>query len=301
MATVLTIIFILFVIVTLLGFSRHVWWFTILDFPRLQYAVVSIAIAILTAYFQFWILSGGFFLIALINLYRIRHFLPGMKRQKSFKNKTIMSVNAFRENTDYKDFNDTVIKADPEILLIMEMTDHLWNHIQPCVKSYPYKLEVPVRDGFRICLLSKSKLRDTEITHHGPGKTPLLHAKVKLNGREFQVFSAHPKPALNKNWYEERGHYFHEIEKIVQSADLPVIVLGDFNSVPWEKHFQVFLKNTNLKSTLCNHGYKITWPVYFPLMGVPMDHILISVDEPFSDLYVGHYIGSDHYPVFCDL
>lgn len=179
----------------------------------------------------------------------------------------------------------------------MEMTDSVEKKLKSALRSYKHQLRTPVRDGFSICLFCKNPLKDTNISFHGPNDTPFLQARTNISDKTYQVYSAHPKPALSSDWFKERRAYFKEIQPIISQSKLPVLVLGDFNSVPWEHHFKRFMRETNLQSTLCHKGYKITWPVYFPLLGVPMDHILISKNNAFSDLSVGPYVGSDHYPI----
>ena len=208
-----------------------------------------------------------------------------------------MAVNAYKENKNLQKLEDRINLADPDILLIMEVTEHLQLGLKDVFARYPYRLMTPVRDGFQIGLLSKSLLSDSNITYYGASETPLLRAKVKINGTEYSLYSAHPKPALSKKWYEERLSYFNIIEGVMNDDRDHKIMLGDFNSVPWENHFTQFLENTKMKSTLNDCGYKVTWPVYFLPMGIPMDHVLVSNDVEYKDLKVGPSCGSDHYPM----
>ena len=192
-------------------------------------------------------------------------------------------------------------ESDPEILLIMEVTDALEDNLEKLISDYKYRLQTPVRDGFSICLLSKHKMDKPDISYHGPNNTPPLHAEIELNNTKYHVFSAHPKPALNKDSYEERRIYFNQTAEIIRKTKLPALVLGDFNSVPWERHFVDFCHKTNLKSTAQGYGYPITWPTYFLAMGIPMDHILLPSHVSYSALKVGPNAGSDHYPIAINL
>ena len=300
---ILSILTTTILLLTLLGYSKLVWWFTILDFFRLQYACVAFLLLCGSIFIGSIPLSLVNALLVCTNIYRIRHFFPHLPHKPvQDANKTIFSVNAYKDNHDPEELREILQKTDPQLLLIIEMTEHLEKKLITEFSNYAYRLQTPVRDGFSICLLSKEPLEDTDITHHGPGNTPLMRARTKINGKNYQIYSAHPKPALNKKWSEERHQYFSEIQEIVADKNgEPVIVMGDFNSVPWEKHFVTFLTKTNLKSTIKDQGYKVTWPVYFPLMGIPMDHILMSHGENYSNVQVGPYVGSDHYPLSLNL
>lgn len=288
-------------ILTCAGFLKWAWWFTILDFFRLQYACAAILVFILSLWFFNPLALCLCGVITFINLYRVRHFLPRFSSGKIYQNKDILSINAHKENIALDKLKSLIEGADAHIVLIMEMTDEIETALGSTLNHYPYRLEHPVRDGFRICLLSKAEMTEPNISFHGPGDTPLLQADITVKGKAYHVFSAHPKPALNKAWHQERETYFAEIKPIIASSTLPVIVLGDFNSVPWETHFTAFLEDTNLRSTVEDTGYKMTWPVYFPLLGVPMDHILLTKGIGFSDLHFGPYAGSDHFPITINL
>ena len=282
---------------TVAGYFRSIWWFSLLDFFRLQYSFIAcILIAVSLVYAD----AAGVFTGAIIlglNIYRMHKFLPNPTARNAAGQKTFLSVNAYKDNHSPDQLKKLIDEVAPQTLLIMEMTDELEDVLSEILADYPHKLESPVRDGFKIVLLSKNVLENAHVSFHGPHDTPLLKAEAEIEGQRVQIYSAHPKPALNKQWYEERHAYFAEIEDVIQGGELPIVIMGDFNSVPWETHFSKFLNNTGLKSTLEGYGYKVTWPVYLPFFGVPMDHILVSKSLRYSSLRVGPYVGSDHFPI----
>ena len=286
---------------TLLGFRRWIWWFTVFDFFRLQYIVLQLILFVISLYFASWILVIVNLIGLSINVSRIKKFIPSFKKNISAQKRDILCINVFKDNDDYDTLRCVLKESNPEILLIMEVTDSLEENLEKLIGDYKYRLQTPVRDGFSICLLSKHKMHKPDITFHGPSKTPLLHAEIEFKHNRYHIFSAHPKPALSKKWYHERRVYFEEISKVIQKSELQPIVLGDFNSVPWERHFVDFCHQTNLMSTAEGYGYPVTWPTYCLPLGIPMDHILLPVGHPYSNLKIGPHAGSDHYPIAIDL
>jgi len=288
-------------IFTIIGYSRQFWWFSVADFFRLHYVVISLAL-LLFAFMdlRFLVVLANMLIIGL-NLYKIMRFPPNLKDLHIEGKKDVLSINAYKHNHDPSKLLNLLGKADADLLLIMEMTDELEKQLRPQLNQYKDHLETYVRDGFRIALYSKTTLEDKNVSHYGKNETPLLEAKTVFGDTKFQVYSAHPKPALNKKWFEERQAYFEDLTKIINETELPVLAMGDFNSVPWEKHFTKFLENTDMKSTLEGHGYKITWPAVMPLFGVPMDHILMKRGTQYYNFNIGPYAGSDHYPIAIDL
>ena len=239
--------------------------------------------------------------LLVINLYRMKDFYPKPWINNDLDKKTLFSVNAHDKNNNLEKLKAAIQTADPEIMLIMEVIDEIHTELSDVFARYPYTLETPVRDGFRIFLLSKHKMNDENISYHGQSNSPFLQAKFNIDNHEFTVYSGHPKPSFNKKWNEDRYTYFKEIEKIIARNTGSKIIMGDFNTVPWDSRFVKFLKTINMRSTLINHGYKVTWPSYFLPMGIPMDHILISNDLNYKDLTVGPDVGSDHYPISINL
>lgn len=299
MMYVLTFLLVFF---TCAGFSAKPWWFAILDFFRLHYACVALVLLCLSILYMEPVLIVLNTAVIGVNLYRIRGFLPNFNSIGVLQRKKVMSVNVYKENKDPAALAQTIHEANPDVLLLMEMTGRMSKALQPVLKRYSYSLETPVRDGFKICLYSKNPLDEKNITYHGRSDTPLLHAKTHIDGNLYQVFSAHPKPSRSAQWHAERIEYFNEVEDVLAAANkLPVIMLGDFNTVPWEPAFQKFLNRAGLKSTIEGYGYHMTWPVFFPILGIPMDHILVSKNKKYDDLHIGPYVGSDHFPISLNL
>jgi endonuclease/exonuclease/phosphatase (EEP) superfamily protein YafD len=288
-------------LVSVAGFSKARWWFSVLDFFHLQYAACALLIGVYALWVGAWLLAGLGVLIIAINLYRMRSLMPRSLKPYNHKNKDVMSVNAHDKNKRPEKLDRAIKEADPSVLLIMELTEDIRKYLRPSLSRYPHCLQTPVRDGFSICLLSKEPLEETGIDYLGPDETPLLKGNTRINGKLYRIYSAHPKPALSKEWSEVRNEYFARLGQEIRSSGLPTHVLGDFNSVLWEQHFRSFLDKAELESTLQGHGYKVTWPVYLLPLGIPMDHILVSKDIAYSKVSVGPYVGSDHFPVSINL
>ncbi len=285
-------------ILTFAGYLGRYWWgFKVIDFFHMQYAVLSLLVAIYANVNANYDVGAVLTVFAALNLFRIRHYIWERDEDSFEGGFKIISVNAYRKNFCPEKLGKYLEEEKPDILLVLEMTDNLRKEIKSVVSQYKYKHETPVRDGHTICLLSRHKLSKKKITKHGGHDTPLLSAIVKLANKEYQIFSAHPLAALNADYAKDRELYFSEIEKYFESHSMPVLVLGDFNSVPWEKHFMKFLKKAHLKSTLWNTSYTVTWPAVFPFMGIPMDQILVNDQIEHKGLRRGPFIGSDHYPI----
>ena len=286
---------------TLAGYSHRIWWCEILDFFRLQLAVVALLLFLMA-------FAGGSFIAGIatlaatgINLHRIRHFLPHFSPGGIVHHKSVLAVNAYKQRKNIKALTSVISAADPSVLLVMEMGPPVQKALNSLLEEFPHHLQAPAREGYKVCLLSKNELKDKKISCHDRSGGLLLRAKTVINGKEWQVFSAHPKPGFTRQRLEERALYFNKIAPIIAKSELPVLLMGEFNAVPWGHRFLQFLERANLQNPMRGYGYGITWPVKFPVLGVPLDYILVSRDQPYHDLHFGPYSGSDHFPVCINL
>src|SRR5207247_2261402 len=75
------------------------------------------------------------------------------------------------------------------------------------------------------------------------------------------------------------------------------VVLGDFNTTPWSVKFSELIQNSGLSETPIGRGLTATWMSKSPLLGLPIDHILVGRDVHIAHQEVGGNIGSQHFPI----
>lgn len=78
----------------------------------------------------------------------------------------------------------------------------------------------------------------------------------------------------------------------------PLVIAGDFNSVPWATALRNLLDINNLKSS----GLALSWPTWsiFPFQ-IPIDHILYNQSFCKVNLEKQKNTGSDHFPILARL
>ncbi|MEW6714582.1 MAG: endonuclease/exonuclease/phosphatase family protein, partial [Nitrospirota bacterium] len=79
------------------------------------------------------------------------------------------------------------------------------------------------------------------------------------------------------------------------------IVAGDLNSTPLTPMFRKLLKISGIRDSRTGFGWQPSWPTYFPVFWIPIDHILVSPEVHVHERATGSRIGSDHYPIFAEL
>lgn len=291
--------------ISLLPLLWKYWWIEILDLFRLQFAFVALLLTAVSVSQLNWIAALISAAALITDLYRIRTIMPVCKKEDtsgkdkagSRNKRQIMSANVLKSNKKTQVLASVLQEAAPEVLLLLEMTPKLSGELSHILASYPYSQEMPVRDGHKMILLSKHPLKDLTTRTLTQGDTPLISARVTIDTTLFHLICIHPKPSFSRKWHCQRQEYFDRVADIVRKSDPPVILMGDFNSVPWVSSFRNFLKDTHLYSIMERQGFKITWPAFFLPAGLPFDHILLSQGVDFNSLQTGPFIGSDHYPV----
>ena len=87
-------------------------------------------------------------------------------------------------------------------------------------------------------------------------------------------------------------------------AEAPVIVLGDFNSVPWSRAYRIIERKLHDVRRLVASSFSFrTYPTAFPALAV--DHIFISEAFKPTSMHVHRNaparVASDHFPLVADL
>ena len=77
--------------------------------------------------------------------------------------------------------------------------------------------------------------------------------------------------------------------------------MGDLNITMWSPNYQEFVDRAELKNTRQGHGILPSWPTQFPVLSIPIDHVLVSSEIQVRDTRIGRNVGSDHLPIIVDL
>ncbi|MEM0951302.1 MAG: endonuclease/exonuclease/phosphatase family protein [Cyanobacteria bacterium P01_H01_bin.74] len=187
------------------------------------------------------------------------------------------------------------------------------------LKAYPYQLQRP--GG--IILLSKNPIKLAQKKFRLPKNNPdnasiqarSLLASVQVNHQPVTVFVMHPLPPVTPKLARIQQEAFEAVQSNLSHLDpnQRLVMVGDLNTTPWEKHFQLLTKPNALTDTQHLTGYSPTWPVIIPLpfsttsipvwpllhqaIGLSLDHVLVGQGIEVLQRSVGERVGSDHLPV----
>jgi endonuclease/exonuclease/phosphatase family metal-dependent hydrolase len=150
-------------------------------------------------------------------------------------------------------------------------------------------------------ILSRFPIRCSRNTHYqmlrAGEQRGLLQAVVEVGGRELLFLNTHIDFRPDDS---ERLLNVDEMRQVIEREKLPVILLGDFNSVPGSS------THTKLKSFLVDawevagRGDGFTIPVKKPSKRIDFIFVSGATIEPVK-MEVIHSIASDHLPIVAEL
>lgn len=189
----------------------------------------------------------------------------------------------------------------PDLILLIETrTAGYREHFNALREIYPHHIADPREDNFGMWLMSKhpiTKQRSVSRSDSTPiGEIPLIDADISANGQTVRIFGAHPLPPISKDAAASRSNYLSLIETRLAENKSPAILMGDLNCTTWSPQFN---KLSELRSAAYGYGLHLTWKPFavVPLLGLPIDHILLSDDLRVEDFSTGSAAGSDHRPL----
>ncbi len=309
------------IILTILPFLRlSAWWIRVGEFPRLQIAVVAVAVNVVFNIVGFPpAMHEMVFLTALsaCSVYQFFCILPytplyPKQVQKSRvplpkKVIRILFSNVFIENRKYDRVLKMVEKMNADIVLLAE-TDEEWvKAVEPLKKLYPTMIAHPLDNGYGMVLFSRLKLIDPELKFIIEPVVPSIHTDVELrSGDVVRLYCMHPRPPIpmETGRSTERDAELLIVGREIAEhdrRDKPTIIFGDLNDVAWSRTTRLFQKISRLLDPRVGRGMYSTFPVKYPLLHFPLDHIFHTQHFRLVEIRRLKSVGSDHFPVFVTL
>jgi endonuclease/exonuclease/phosphatase (EEP) superfamily protein YafD len=287
---------------TVLGFlGRFSWILDLFSHFRVQYMLGLLVLGVVLLVGRRRRTATAFLLLACVNIVPILPLYFGKPKMPD-KAGSVLRAMLINVNTRLGDANRVravVSEADPDILVLEEISAAWISDLTWLTNSYPHSLSQPREDNFGIGLYSKLPLADAEVVYIGEAEVPSILATVSTAQRDLRVIATHPLPPGGRDYSRWRNEQLGRLPDFVRSP-FPVLLLGDLNVTPWNHHFRRLLTRTGLRDSARGYGVQPTWPNFTPLLRIPIDHCLHSEDIGILDRWVGENVSSDHFPVIVD-
>jgi endonuclease/exonuclease/phosphatase (EEP) superfamily protein YafD len=157
--------------------------------------------------------------------------------------------------------------------------------------DYPHRLDTgpaPATDyAVRMVVFSRAPI-EGGLVRQGPGPMarPFLALRAMVGGTPLTVMGVHPVPPYKASLLAERDAHIHMLGPMLKA---PFVLAGDFNTTPWCPGYGAIPGRR-----VGGYLWAPTWFSNLPLLGLPIDHIMISTGMAASVYRVAGSTGSDH-------
>jgi endonuclease/exonuclease/phosphatase (EEP) superfamily protein YafD len=192
-------------------------------------------------------------------------------------------------------------ETDPDIVVIIEANTFWMQQLAPLRASHRFVEGFTRPSGYGMLLFSRLPVEHSTREGLGQGHLPCIVARLTVDGRPITLIAAHPVSPTRARKAAYRNWQLAALGRLAASSDTPVVMIGDMNTTRWSPHFRLLLDGTGLRDTQQGRGTQVTWPVGWPLVGIAIDHCLVSRGISVHDRRVGPSIGSDHLPLLVEV
>ena len=300
--------------------ETNVWWVRYFDFPRVQVSVVLLVLIALVILFgglkRPWAVSALVLGLAALGYqaYRLHPYstlvapmaVAGPDCAENDR-LALLVANVQQSNEQFEALFGMVENVDPDVFIVLE-TDERWDAaLAGMSERFPYRTQY-VPDGedtgaFGMHLLSRHRLIASETMFYFGNDTPTILADIVLpGGAQVRIVAVHPRPPLY--WSQPttmRDAHLLTAALEARNSDIPTIVAGDLNAVPWERTVRRAMRIGGLLDPRVGRGLYPTYDVQSWLMSWPLDQILFQDGLSLAEWEVLPPFGSDHAPVLAAL
>jgi endonuclease/exonuclease/phosphatase (EEP) superfamily protein YafD len=198
--------------------------------------------------------------------------------------------------------------AQLDAVLLQEITPGWRDALQVLAAEFPYQYysaawiqRLEGAPGRGALLLSRWPIEQVRAVALGAHTEPAIVAMLRVNGQALHFIGAHTSWPLGRIVSVERDRQLLLLASLARAATGPIIVAGDFNITPFSPHYQALLAQSGLRSAAGGPGWRPTWPTFLPIVGIEIDHVLVSASITVEKFERGPATGSDHWPVLAQL
>jgi len=206
-------------------------------------------------------------------------------------NLRVFHMNVWQPNTAYQGAIDRALASDADVISVQEVAP-AWAAAlaQGLAEAYPYT-HIEIRaDCYGIALFSRIPFHAVRtITLHG---TPMIEALLHVDDRPVRLLAVHATSPTSYAHFQRRNRQLRDLGLHLAQGDTATVLVGDLNTVPWDRAFRRLCAQAGLRST--TSATQRTWPSVGPFALIPLDHLLISPGITPSALRTVHIPGSDH-------
>lgn len=216
----------------------------------------------------------------------------GIEIKKSENGIRLGQFNVLRFNRDYQSTIEEAIKSGSDFINFQEVDARWATYLQEGLKEkYPYYKIVSQESCYGIAVFSKFPLSGLEVDF--VQGIPMLKRIINSDKGILNFISVHTKAPTRYSFFQLRNEQINYVSRCLKKMEGPKVVIGDFNSVPWDDQIKGLVKDSNIRDS--RKSLASTFPHNLPsIFKIPIDFIFHSEDLECLNFKVVNGHSSDH-------
>ncbi|MDZ4401055.1 endonuclease/exonuclease/phosphatase family protein [Prosthecobacter sp.] len=282
--------------------GRYGWMLDLLSHFRLQYILACGAVLIFALFRRrTWLVLAS--LISLLwnaQIVHAFHQTSDAAMIKADKPLRVMTFNVMVDNENHVAAIEHVLKADADIVCLLEVNDTWRMSLEPLRVKYPHRIEEMNDGNFGVACYTRLPLKSSEVRRFTVWALPTVLLNLDHLGRPLTVIATHPMPPMGGLSAQEWRSQLSQIGTIAASINGEVILAGDLNATPWCEGMRLLCETSGLRFSSVDPVWPPTWGLNLPMM-IPIDHVLVKGGLTVRKRVIGPAMGSDHRSVLVEI
>lgn len=282
--------------------GRYHWFWDLMSHFRLQYLVICAVVLL----FALWRRRTWLVLVALISLLWNAQIVYAFQQTAEMVTNTtvkplrVMIFNVMANNDNHVAAIEHVLKADADIVCLLE-PDEAWRlSLEPLRVKYPHRVEELGDGAFSIACYTRLPLKSSEVRRFTAWELPTVLLNLDYLGSPLTFIGTHMLPPMGAADAHDWRAQLSQIGTLAASISGAVIVAGDFNATPWCEGMRLLRENGGLQFRSVDPVWPPTWGLHLPMM-IPIDHVLVKRGLTVQQRVIGPEMGSDHRSVTVEI
>lgn len=209
---------------------------------------------------------------------------------------SVASANVSLHNQDPQALARWLTQERPDVVIVLEVSPDYAAGLR-LLTDYPFQQLLPQYGPFGIALLSRHPLQQVQVIEDADAIAH-IQAQVQWQNQLIGLIAVHPMPPLSAHFHGVRNGLLRALARQASASKLPTVLAGDLNATPWSSAFSGLAQHGLRRAS----GLAPTWPAALHgLLGIPLDHVLVTPHWMVVSRQVGPDLGSDHLPVLLRL
>ena len=219
-------------------------------------------------------------------------------------NLRVLAFNMHGAATDRAEFRDLIESEHPDLVVLSEISGGIPTLQVETPQLPPYILGKPRGALDSTVLFSQWPLTNVRDAQTSNGEAGVLSAEVCSSDRWngcLRIIALHGAPPFGTGAATQTEQLAIVAGLAAAAPERGALVAGDLDATPWSPAFAMLLSRGKLVDTGLYRGLTATWVSRVPLIGLPIDHVLVSPGILVTNNHLGADVGSSHFPVIVDL